>query len=181
LQPDPVYKNASGTFEWTTDIGRARENPALYARGTEGIDRNENLLYFVCKTDSLFIILDLDCMTFVMYPANVGLFDGQPDQVKRMVNDTQDLLYFTEAGTAGTRGVHGRNSKCQYFTILESPGYETEETTGLAFSPNALHMYVALQDPGVLFDITRTDGYAFHGMSLEVCYHNPPLDHILRL
>ncbi len=52
--------------------------------------------------DSLFYILDLNRMTFVMYPANVGLFDGQPDQVRRMVNDTQDILYFTEAGTAGT-------------------------------------------------------------------------------
>ena len=119
-------------------------------------------------------------MTFVMYPVGVGLFDGEPDQVKRMVNDTQDILYFTEAGDGDASGIHGRNNKGQFFTILEGPGYATEETTGLAFSPNGLHMYVAFQDPGVLFDITRTDGYPFHGLSLEVNYHNPPLDHLLR-
>ena len=44
-----------------------------------------------------------------------------------------------------------------------------------------LHMYVAFQDSGVLFDITRTDGYPFQGLSLEVNYHNPPLDHLLPL
>jgi hypothetical protein len=180
LKPDPADNNSSGTFEWTTNLTRARENAALYARGTEGIDRNDEFLYFVCKANGLFYILNLDLMTFAMYPVSVGLFDGEPDQIKRMVNDTQDILYFSEEGNGDASGIHGRNNKGQFFTILEGPGYEGEETTGLAFSPNGLHMYVAFQDPGVLFDITRADGYPFHGKSLEVRYHNPPLDHLLR-
>jgi hypothetical protein len=89
--------------------------------------------------DSLFYIFDLDRMTFVMYLANVGLFAGHPDQVKGMVNDTQDILYFTEAGTAGTSGVRGRNSKGQYFTMLWKVQVMRQEATVLAFSPNRLH------------------------------------------
>ena len=126
LKPEAA-DNSSGTFEWTADLALARENAALYARGTEGIDRNDNFLYFVCKTEKLFYILNLDQNTFVRYPANVGLFDGIPDQVRRMVNDTQDILYFTEEGPSS--GIHGRNSKGQFFMIMEGPGW-SEETTG---------------------------------------------------
>lgn len=180
LHPNHTDNQESGTFEWTRNLTLARENAGKYARGTEGIDRKDNLLYFVCKTDKLFYILDLDRMTFIMRSTVLGLFDGEPDILKQTLNanDTQDILYFTEASDDSS-GVHGRNSKGQFFTIMEAPGWEDASTTGLAFSPNGLHMYVTLQDPGVLFEITRTDGRPFHGSSLEVHYHNPPLDHLL--
>jgi len=68
-------------------------------------------------------------------------------------------------------GVHGRNIAGQYLTVLESHEL-SDETTGLAFSPNGMHMYVAYQDNGLLFDITRTDGLPFHAKTLNVKYHN---------
>ena len=35
------------------------------------------------------------------------------------------------------------------------------ETTGIAFSPNGMHMYFAYQQDGYVFDVTRTDGLSF--------------------
>jgi hypothetical protein len=177
-EADNYTDGATGTFEWTSNLTLARKNANLYAQGTEGIDRKDNFLYFVCKTEQLFYILDLDQMTFVMYPTEVGLFDGEPDQVQRLVNDTQDILYFSEESTSA--GIHGRNSKGQFFTIVEGVGWPESSVTGLAFSPNGMHMYICFQDDGVVFEITREDGHPFHGASLEVHYHNPPLDHLLR-
>jgi hypothetical protein len=134
-----------------------------------------NLLYFVTKRLKVLFILDLDRMTYVSHSTNNGLFNGQPDQLVRMFdensaieNDT--LLYFTEDG-GRLAGVHARNLDGKYFSILESTQY-TDETTGLSFSPDAKHLYVAYQDNGMLFDVTRTDGLPFHAKTLNVKYHN---------
>lgn len=54
--------------------------------------------------------------------------------------------------------------------MLESPVFE-DETTGLAFSPDARHLYVAYQTNGILFDVTRTDGLPFNAKTLNVKYH----------
>lgn len=67
-------------------------------------------------------------------------------------------------------GVHGRDRDGNFFTILESPVYK-DETSGLAFSPDAKHMYIAYQENGVLLDVTRLDGLPFHAKSLNVKYH----------
>ena len=69
------------------------------------------------------------------------------------------------------QSVQARNDRGQYFTILESDVYE-DETTGLAFSPDAKHLIFAYQETGVLYDITRTDGLAFNGRTLNVKYHS---------
>ena len=59
----------------------------------------------------------------------------------------------------------------RFFTILESPVFE-DETTGLSFSHDKKHMYVAYQENGILFDVTREDGLTFDAKSLDVKYHN---------
>ena len=59
------------------------------------------------------------------------------------------------------------------FTLRDNN--ETEETIGIAFSPDAKHLYVAFQEIGVLYDVTRDDlksfkdatlGYGVSGASL---------------
>jgi hypothetical protein len=113
--------------------------------------------------------LDLDDFTYTNTTTVSGVFDGSPDQIKRVLNDDEDILYFTEEG-GKSNGVHGRNSDGQFFTILESQDYNSE-TTGLAFSPNGKYMYVAYQEQAKLFEISREDGLPFHGRSLNVNYH----------
>ena len=53
---------------------------------------------------------------------------------------------------------------------MESPVYE-EETTGLAFSPDERHMYVAYQRNGILLDVFREDGLGFDGRVVDIKYH----------
>lgn len=120
-------------------------------------------------------ILDLDLGIYESHSTTSGLFNGQPDQIVRMFDDHMDdiddtLVYFTEDG-GRLAGVHARNVDGQFFTIFESHQY-TDETTGLSFSPDAKHMYVAYQDNGLLFDVTRTDGLPFYAKTLNVKYHN---------
>jgi hypothetical protein len=74
----------------------------------------------------------------------IALFDGEPDQVTRIVGDTNDIMYFNE-DSGNVSGVHARNTQGQLFTILEGPGW-SNEVTGLAFSPSANHMYLCFQD-----------------------------------
>ena len=77
-----------------------------------------------------------------------------------------------------------RDGTGRFYTILDAyPAYPSE-TTGLAFSPDRRHLYVALQGgdgrtagghpgahPGVVFDIYRLDGQPFGGRSLDIKYH----------
>jgi hypothetical protein len=50
-----------------------------------------------------------------------------------------------------TSGVFGRNAQGKYFTIMTGrTDLKKDETTGLAFSPDAKHMYVSYQ--GEFFD-----------------------------
>ena len=90
-----------------------------------------------------------------------------------MVNDSSEIMYFCEDSQKVAAGVHGRNKEGQFFTILESLDYETE-TTGLAFSPDNMHLYVSVQDdPGHIFAISRMDGLPFNGATLDIRYHAP--------
>ena len=56
-------------------------------------------------------------------------------------------------------------------SVLESPVWK-DETTGLAFSPDGMHLYVAYQANGLLFDVTREDGLPFDGRSINAKFHN---------
>ena len=118
----------------------------------------------------MMFILNLDDNTYTRQSTRRGVFVGEPDQVKRILDDDNKRLYFTEDG--GQRaGVHGRNSKGQFFTILEARDYAGDETTGLAFSPDGRFLYVAYQWTGLLFEIKRRDGLPFQERSLNVKYH----------
>lgn len=46
-----------------------------------------------------------------------------------------------------------------------------DETTGLAFGRNAMHMYVSYQEGGWIYDCTRDDGRPFDGSTLDIKYH----------
>jgi hypothetical protein len=80
-------------------------------------------------------------------------------------------LYFAEDGGASS-GVFGRNMHGNYFTVLEGrTDDEEDEATGLAWSPDAMHMYVTYQEGGFVYDCTRDDNMPFHGATLDIKYH----------
>jgi secreted PhoX family phosphatase len=117
----------------------------------------------------MLFILDLDANTYTNATTLHGLFEGTPDQVKRVLDDDSGILYFTEEGGV-LPGVHARDATGRFFTILE--GDFNDETTGLSFSPDRKFMYVAFQERGLLFAVWRTDGLQFNGRSLNVKYHS---------
>lgn len=168
MVPTPPF-NKSGTYKWTSDIMAARSSALAYYQNTEGIDVHENEMFVISKSQKEMIIFDLDGDTYKTKSTVRGLFDGQPDQVQRIVSAEDSLLYFTEEGGVDA-GVHARDSSGRFFTILESPKY-IDETTGLDFSPDWKHLYIAYQKNSLLFDVTRDDGGSFKGLPLNVKFH----------
>eukprot|EP00535_Pseudo-nitzschia_heimii_P013021 CAMPEP_0197200236 /NCGR_PEP_ID=MMETSP1423-20130617/34294_1 /TAXON_ID=476441 /ORGANISM="Pseudo-nitzschia heimii, Strain UNC1101" /LENGTH=497 /DNA_ID=CAMNT_0042654111 /DNA_START=408 /DNA_END=1901 /DNA_ORIENTATION=- len=167
-----VHPNANrtgGNFEWIDDLEVAKNNARAFYPQSEGIDIQDGKMYIVCKNIQQLFVFDLDKMTFYNVSTVSGLFDGGPDQMQRILGSKGGLLYFTEEGGENA-GVHARDEFGRFFTILESP-FLLDETTGLAFSPNGKHMYIAYQENGILFDVTREDGLAFDAQSLDVKYH----------
>ena len=119
-------------------------------------------------------ILNLDDFSYTSMSTDKDLFGGEPDQIKRLFSSDpskagESWMYLTEDG-GGPAGVHAINEEGEGFTVFESPIY-TAETTGLSFSPNGKHLYVAYQHVGLLFEITRIDGLPFHAQTLNVKYH----------
>lgn len=175
LHLTPNGDGTGGTYKWIPERGRGRENAALHYPNCEGIDSNGEVVYFVSKKLQALFELSLRDNTYVVESTVRGLMDGRPDQVARILTTgngehfVDDILYFTEEGGVDA-GVHGRDSDGNFFTILESPIYK-DETSGLAFSPNAKHMYIAFQENGILLDVTRLDGLTFHATTLNVKYH----------
>jgi hypothetical protein len=175
-----VEPNASnpnqGTYYWTLDRDVAQQSAREYFPNVEGLDARDHELFFVSKLYKTLFVLDLDDGTYVNYTTVRGLFDGEPDQIQRLVNQEQpndtdeEILYFTEDG-GKYAGIHARNSRAEYFTILESHIY-SDETTGLSFSPDSRHMFIAYQDNGIIFQIQRLDGLPFNAKTLNVKYHN---------
>jgi hypothetical protein len=160
--------NTSGSFEWVKDINKGKESAKMYFPNCEGIDVRGRELFFISKVKKMMFILNLDNHSYINTSTKTGLFNGQPDQITRIVG-SNGILYFTEDG-GKPAGIHGRDNSGRYFTILEGINM-SDETTGLAFSPNKKHMYVAYQDTGILFDITRRDGEPFDGRTLDIKYH----------
>ena len=159
----------AGTYRWVSDHALASEAVPFHYPGSEGLDVDGNRLLMVSKVFRSMFILNLDDGTYVNQTTRHGLFWGQPDQVHAVAGPTDTMLYFTEDG-GKYAGIHGRDALGQYFTILESHVY-MDETTGLAFSPNGLHMYIAYQDNHMLFDVTRQDGLPFDAKALNVKFH----------
>lgn len=157
---------SSGTFTWVTNKNNA--NPNLYPNA-EGIDVVDGILFFVSKIDRTLFELDLDALTFTRTSTVSGAFNLEPDQLKAIVNDPNELVYFCEDGGPAC-DIHGRNSEGEYFTIVEGTDYNTE-TTGLGFSPDAKYMFVAFQEPGVIWQFWRSDGLPFTGNIVDIKYH----------
>jgi hypothetical protein len=88
--------------------------------------------------------MDLDTDKYVRYSLQNALFDGEPDQITRVVNDTNEVFYFQE-DLGSISGVHARNPLGQMFTILEGTDW-SNEVTGVAFSPSGRHMYLCFQE-----------------------------------
>ena len=170
LKPD---SDTHGTYEWTSNMAAARLNGRMFYPNPEGLDVHEDQLYFVSKKLKTMFVLNLDDGTYTSHTTRRGVFDGQPDQIQRILSPEgevyDELLYFTEDG-GRYAGVHARNREGQFFSILESP-YWSDETTGLAFSPDGLYMYIAYQDNGTLFEISREDGLPFYAQTLTIKYH----------
>lgn len=178
LYPDPSNANV-GTFSWTTSRSQAESNASRNYPTSEGIDIRDGMLYFTCKEPQRLFILDLEALTYKRSSTRTGAFENQPDQLARLVNNDDGIVYFCEDAGSGS-GVHGRDLHGNFYTILiddenAQSGYGSVygETTGLAFSPDQMHMYVAYQSPGKIFDITRTDGLPFNGQRLDIKYHDP--------
>lgn len=176
VEPHPDDPNR-GTYYWEPTKSTAQQSSREYFPNVEGIDCKDNELFFVSKLYQTVYVLDLDAGTYKNYSTATSLFDGEPDQIQRPTPDENDpdadrILYFAEDGDGkgAKAGVHGRNKAGQYFTILESHVY-SDETTGLAFSPDGRHMYVAYQVTGLLFDIYRDDGKPFSANALHVKHH----------
>jgi len=166
----PNKNVTGGTFEWVDDIELAKNNARSFYPQTEGIDVYGGMMYVACKGMRQLFMFDLDTLTYSNHSTVSGLFDGSPDQMKRILDDNpSDLLYFTEEGGVNA-GVHARDENGRYFTILEGPDY-IDETTGLAFSPDGRHLYVAYQKNGLVFDVWREDGLSFGSKTLNVVLH----------
>jgi hypothetical protein len=164
-----------GTFAWTTDIDTAKRNAQSFYRRSEGIDVRNGKLYMTTKRDKLLFILDLDKFTFESSSTKSGAFDGQPDQIRGILQpdeqnfEPDSILYFCEDG-ATFAGVHGRDANGKFYTILTTDKI-LGETSGLAFSPDNRFMYVSYQEAGLVYEIRRTDGFPFGGQRLDIKYH----------
>ena len=168
LTPD-ANETDIGTFTWTIDRKVARQNAKEFYPFTEGIDTHENELFFVCKKLYKLYTLNLDDGTYTRTSTRSGLFNGKPDQLQRIIGDPRDMLYFAEEGGSNS-GVHARDDAGRFYSILESP-IHPGETTGVAFSPNGIFLYVAYQQIGKLYTVWRRDGQPFQATRFDVKYH----------
>jgi len=150
----------SGTFEWTLNRDDADQNAYEYYKSSEGIDIRDGILYMTTKISKSLFILDLDNLSYIRSSTTSGSFEGQPDQVQRILaqDPSSDMLYFCEESSSVNNGIHARDSAGNFYTIFNGPGL-SGETTGLAFSPDNKRMYVSYQSPGKVrdfkFDILR--------------------------
>ena len=106
LSPSDGPRSASGTFQWTPIRSEADDNAYEYYRSSEGIDIRSGMLYFTTKYWKDLFILDLDTMAYTRSSTTTGAFDGQPDQIKRILaeDDSRDMLYFCEEAASDNGG-----------------------------------------------------------------------------
>ena len=102
---NPNEERTGGTFEWTDDLKAAKKNAKTFYPQSEGIDIQDGMMYIVCKKIQQLFIFDLDQMNFSNVSTVSGLFDGDPDQMQRIIGEEGGLLYFTEEGGKDA-GVH---------------------------------------------------------------------------
>ena len=124
-----VLDPSSNTFSWTNKRSTGDANAAENYPNSEGIDIRNGMLYFVSKVRKKLFILDLDNLTYEVSSTRSGAFDGQPDQVARILDDNphSDMLYFCEEAGADN-GVHARDSMGNFYTILTGESVSSETT-----------------------------------------------------
>lgn len=170
---DYLHLTEEGIVEFTDDLTQVDDN---FHPNVEGIDIDNGVLYFTAKIDRLLYVVNMWTLEYeTEYTStNFGEIGFEPDQVKRIPGDSN--LYFCEEG-GDSPGLHVRHGDPgRYTTILyidenvvARNGDETEETTGIAFSPDAKHLYVVFQEIGILYDVTRDDLRSFKDDTLG--YH----------
>jgi len=160
------------TFEWTSNESAASISAATYYRNAEGVIYHEGLLYFTAKKTRTLFILNLEKMTYESEKTGLqfsgkGSFNAQPDQI--VLGNYKRWIYFTEDGGT-TPGVYVRDLDGTYYTIFEAiegsvysgdDSNSSDETVGIALSPDRRKLYAGFQDAGVLMEFTRDDGFPF--------------------
>ena len=157
------------TFRWTSDLGEGRRSANQYYRNSEGIAITNGTLAFVSKVEKLLFLLNLDTLTYtavstetpVLEPGG-GSLEAQPDHVISYATQSNgNLLFLTEDG-GSTPGLFAYDGT-DFMSVLESSdvGYDDDEVTGIAFSPDGTRMYVCYQDAGILLQIQRIDQEPF--------------------
>ena len=93
LMLQPNSEQTGGTYYWGTNRGNARANAQQFYPNSEGIDVYGSSLYFVIKKRKQLFELNLDNGTYTMMSTVSGLFEGGPDQMKRiLVDGAEDFL-----------------------------------------------------------------------------------------
>jgi len=99
------------------------------------------------------------------------------------------VMYFSEDVDSRV-GIMAVDLDRNFFTVLEmiNPLDPTDETTGVAFSPDKSRMYFCQQYLGFCYQVWREDGYSFVGDYLNIKYHtrvpvkpSPNLDLLFQL
>ena len=160
----------NGSFYWSTNESDGANTASRYFPNTEGIDCKDGHVYFVTKLNKMMYHLDLGAGTWTRSTTQRGKFDGEPDQIARILGDSNEILYMTEEEDGSMPGIHARDRNGNSFTVLESPLY-VEESTGVAFSPDGKSLLVAYQKNGILLRAWREDGKSFSGSVIDIKYH----------
>ena len=122
----------NGTFTWTTDLNAARQNAFALYPNTEGIDAREGKLLFVSKVRKAIFTLDLQLGTWFVSSTVSGLFDGQPDQIQRLLLETLVICSFS-LKKAGGMLESMRETKTPDSTQLWKAHYYTQEVRPLDY------------------------------------------------
>jgi uncharacterized protein len=151
-------------FRWTTSLSNGRNSAAEYFPKAEGIAVRQGKLYFVSKKKKQLYTLDLNKSTYTVVSTATddlpggGKLDAEPDHV--VVASKSGLLILTEDGES-TPGLFAYDGS-KYLAYFES-NYDGDEVVGIAFSPDRKFMFVCIQDAGLLYQVSRTDGGTFEG------------------
>ena len=138
-----ILDDKNMTFHWSTNLTEGKLSANDLFPMSEGIDVHNGVLNFVAKKREELFTLDLEAQTWTgPHSTRSGhLFDGQPDQLARIMGQSE-LLYFCEDGPSSD--IHARDAEGKFFTIVKGIGYtDGADTTGLAFSTNLKYMYAS--------------------------------------
>lgn len=150
-------------FRWSSSLSKGRDSAFLYYKNVEGIVCEDGILSFVSKKQKEIFHLDLDAGTYTKATTihqalpGGGSFGAGPDQLMLF----SDVLYFTEDG-GRSPGIYAHDGSRLYALLEAYSGvYNTDETTGFAFSPDGTKLYFCMQQIGYLFQLERVDGRPF--------------------